>query len=672
MRPKNGWRRGIKAVVMAAVLALASAHEARATSISAYCAPDQISFFCPQTIVSGSSVNWTGQNSWTQGLTLPDGSVLTSTSGLGLGNLTGPITSVGEATTIVGPVPPTAVDLSTVTSALNLKAPLASPTFTGTVTTAEINSNSSVTASAFFGDGSNLTGIASTGTPGVQTNYTLTDSANVLSLDWENRESYDSSGALAFNWGARNLYDSAGQSILEGSARTLYDELGNAVLRWESADKKLLRSGTPVLDWGALTLKNNLGLTVFNWTAPNITVSTNLVVAGYVQASTFNAVGTAYQYNGTTFFDQDGFAGDGSGISNVAAVSVSPSGVDLSTVTTALAGKLSNTGAVPSNLVNLSTVTTALNLKAPLASPTFTGSITSPLVITPAVSNTTNSELTMTGFTSPTNGINPRGFTLSGGSGNAPGAQTGGASLVNGSDVNNGGSAGSLTLRGGTAASVGTRRGGQILLNGGGTLDGGSVIINSGDGSTNGDIYLKQGLFGANALSITSGLVTIHNQYALNMTGSTSKITTQSSVTASGFFGDGSALTGIFTSSCTIIPTASFTNTAYGVAFATVTYNVQTDPVNIVLNAVGSHSSNNTPIYSTFLVDGAFSAVTGTRDIAADATAQQPGTFSVRYAFMLSGLSFGNHTFAVAFRTQAGTGGILHDAANYSQFCVRK
>ena len=48
-------------------------------------------------------------------------------------NLTGAVTSVGNATTIVGPVPTSGVDLSTVTTALALKAPLASPTFTGTV-----------------------------------------------------------------------------------------------------------------------------------------------------------------------------------------------------------------------------------------------------------------------------------------------------------------------------------------------------------------------------------------------------------------------------------------------------------------------------------------------------------------------------------------------------------
>lgn len=72
-------------------------------------------------------------------------------------NLTGPITSVGNATTIAGPVPTATVDLSTVTTALNLKAPIASPAFTGNV-----SGPSSATFNAFFGDGSALTNITAT------------------------------------------------------------------------------------------------------------------------------------------------------------------------------------------------------------------------------------------------------------------------------------------------------------------------------------------------------------------------------------------------------------------------------------------------------------------------------------------------------------------------------
>ncbi len=71
----------------------------------------------------------------TNNITFSDGSVQTSAAAGGGGaiNLTGPVTSVGAATTIVGPVPTAAVNLATVTIALALKSPLANPTFSGNV-----------------------------------------------------------------------------------------------------------------------------------------------------------------------------------------------------------------------------------------------------------------------------------------------------------------------------------------------------------------------------------------------------------------------------------------------------------------------------------------------------------------------------------------------------------
>lgn len=49
-------------------------------------------------------------------------------------NLTGPVTSVGNATTIAGPVPTGTVDLSTVTTAIALKVDKAGDTMTGQLT----------------------------------------------------------------------------------------------------------------------------------------------------------------------------------------------------------------------------------------------------------------------------------------------------------------------------------------------------------------------------------------------------------------------------------------------------------------------------------------------------------------------------------------------------------
>lgn len=44
---------------------------ARGASLGGTCAPDQISILCPQTIVSGSTVAWSGLHTFVQGLTLP-------------------------------------------------------------------------------------------------------------------------------------------------------------------------------------------------------------------------------------------------------------------------------------------------------------------------------------------------------------------------------------------------------------------------------------------------------------------------------------------------------------------------------------------------------------------------------------------------------------------------
>ena len=72
-------------------------------------------------------------------------------------NLTGPVTSVGNATSIPGPVPPAAVNLSTVTTALGLKV--------DTNTPAQVNLSTVTTALALKADlaGANFTGASQFG-----------------------------------------------------------------------------------------------------------------------------------------------------------------------------------------------------------------------------------------------------------------------------------------------------------------------------------------------------------------------------------------------------------------------------------------------------------------------------------------------------------------------------
>ncbi len=100
------------------------------------------------------------QSSVTASAFFGDGSHLTGVTAA-LGNLTGPVTSVGLATTIIGPVPQAAVNLSTVAIALNNLNGMfvTNPSSMTNTSAGGLLVASSVTAGAFFGDGSHLSGI---------------------------------------------------------------------------------------------------------------------------------------------------------------------------------------------------------------------------------------------------------------------------------------------------------------------------------------------------------------------------------------------------------------------------------------------------------------------------------------------------------------------------------
>lgn len=109
-------------------------------------------------------------------------------------NLTGPITSVGNATTIVGPVPTAAVDLSTVTTALALKAPLASPSFTGTVTAAGLTTSSTTILTGVIDGSSAASGtlgeflsnaLGMNQTPASSAGYVALSTITLTAGDWD-------------------------------------------------------------------------------------------------------------------------------------------------------------------------------------------------------------------------------------------------------------------------------------------------------------------------------------------------------------------------------------------------------------------------------------------------------------------------------------------------------
>jgi len=98
------------------------------------------------------------------------------------------MTSLQGVLSSTSPVPIALVDLSTVTTALDGKLSLSGGTVTGGLTsTSWANFTSSVTASAFYGDGSNLTGISSVGGAGV---LQLDDDGNLLPDDIVTLDSY--------------------------------------------------------------------------------------------------------------------------------------------------------------------------------------------------------------------------------------------------------------------------------------------------------------------------------------------------------------------------------------------------------------------------------------------------------------------------------------------------
>ena len=92
---------------------------------------------------------------------------------------------------------------------------------------------------------------------------------------------------------------------------------------------------------------------IFLLCAPSALFAQSGVVFGVSSGTVIGGL-TAHDLTAERFF------GNGAGVTGVAAASISPGAVDLSTVTLALSGKLSSTVTVPVGLVDLSTVTAAL------------------------------------------------------------------------------------------------------------------------------------------------------------------------------------------------------------------------------------------------------------------------------------------------------------------------
>jgi hypothetical protein len=180
------------------------------------------------------------------------------------------------------------------------------------------------------------------------------------------------------------------------------------------------------------------------------------------------------------------------------------------------------------------------------------------------------------------------------------------------------------------------------------------------------------GAAGSQSTIAANGSMYLNSGSSLTLSGANGYITGQSSITASAFFGNGSALTGISRSSATVIPQTSFTNTAFSVCLATVTLTSRGFPIIVGLVAMADNTNNDKQVYSTILVDGAYpSELSGGKAIGS-ATIGSGRYSNVGNGITLNSVSAGTHSYCVAFRTSANTATVYNDASFASQLSARE
>lgn len=396
------------------------------------------------------------------------------------------------------------------------------------------------------------------------------------------------------------------------------------------------------------------------------------------------------------------------------AASVASSGVDLSTITTALSGKLSNTVTVPTGLINLSTITTALALKANdslvvhLAGvETITGNkdfrtITSSLTVQGSALSVGGSTLVVTGgmvgvgTSSPSTDLHVIQTTSMSGIredhysddavGNAViGRKARGTSAsptaVLASDRLM--TFGGLGYDGAFPSSSTANIQFQAAENFGASNHGTDILFNSfGNSGSAVAERMRIANTGSVGIGVSSPAATLEvNGSAMFGSGATKSSFTAtgflnmasgSSVTVSGaggFVGNGQSLTGVQRSSETDIPNTTFTNTTFGVAFATVTLVTRGNPVVFRVSGTGQ-TTNNSNYEIGVMVDGALTSQLGSRAFFSTRPPANNVDFSISCSVLLENVPAGSHTFALLLLTGAGTGTILSDATHYSQFVV--
>lgn len=182
--------------------------------------------------------------------------------------------------------------------------------------------------------------------------------------------------------------------------------------------------------------------------------------------------------------------------------------------------------------------------------------------------------------------------------------------------------------------------------------------------------------FGSGAAKSTftaTGALNLASGAAVTASGNGGNVVSQSSITTSGgVFGSGYGLTGVTVASCTVVPNSSFSNTAYGVALATVTMTTRGLPsVDVRFIGTGTVGLATQTESCTVLVDGGFSATVGAKALSSNHEAATSADMNMGFPpTSLTGLSAASHSFALVCLVSGNTGTIIFDASHYTQFCA--
>lgn len=486
--------------------------------------------------------------------------------------------------------------LTNVTGTDSTKVAKTGDTMTGTLTltgaTGSVVSAASVTASGFFGNGSGVTGVAKSGA-----NSDITSMSALSTI----------SSALTFTSSTTNT-SSAGTLVnssvtASGFFGTSLDVNGSTVRGQETVTS-------------TITVKGN----AFSvGTASFTVVGGSATVAYGITAGNFSATGPTGNFTTASSVTASGLFGNGSGITGVAKSGANSDITSLTGPLTINAGTTGTALAVSSGAFLFNVYGSSVVLYAPAGGTlpifqtrVYSGTLAAPTAIGDAIDLGGISETAFDGTQYPSEGSSPGNlhYTSSG--------------------------PWSSTSHGTTFSLFTTPINSTTRLQRVTVTDAGRVGINT---------------------TVPTSTFTVNG---------TANVT--SSMTANAFFGDGSNLTGISVSSFTGI-SGSFSNTTYAVAMATVTMTTRGGPVQIMLNAMVENTNANKKHNAAFVVDGAYGTITSVTGCEPQNIATP---MSCNATITVTNLSAGSHTFAVLFKTSANTGQVDNDTTNQSQFGARE